>query len=84
MTRIVASVFVVLLLSFTTRAQYCVVVLDEATREPLPFATLLIDENSVLSTDSTGGVCSAALAGKHRLKCSMIGFQDFDKTVELA
>ncbi|MFM9004269.1 MAG: TonB-dependent receptor plug domain-containing protein, partial [Flavobacteriales bacterium] len=79
-----ASVFVVLLISFTTRAQYCVVVLDEATREPLPFATLLIDENSVLSTDSTGGVCSAALAGKHRLKCSMIGFQDFDKTVELA
>jgi len=82
--RIYALAFFFLICLPWAGAQYCVHLVDASTREPLPFVILVFDDSIPLTTDSSGVACSAELGGKHRLKCNIIGYEDYDALVELA
>ena len=72
-------------LSLTSNAQITQtirgVVTDAVTREPLPFATVQVDNSKdmVCITDSLGKFqIKDVKVGRHTVRCNYVGFQTFD------
>jgi outer membrane receptor protein involved in Fe transport len=65
-------------------SQVCIQILDGTSREPVPFAAVMLDEGNAGVTDSVGAVCFSVPAGMHRLKCEMVGYTPFDESVQLS
>ena len=71
-----------ILLSPNAKAQSCVQIIDGQTRESVPFVAVQLDNRITLVTDSTGIVCFP-LAGRREVRCEMVGYEPFNKTVDL-
>ena len=83
--RIVFLLITFLSITFTSNAQITQtirgVVTDAVTREPLPFATVQVDnsKDKVCITDSVGKFQIPGITvGRHTVRCNYVGFQTFD------
>ena len=83
--RIVFLFIALACLSLTSNAQITQtirgVVTDAVTREPLPFATVQVDNSKdmVCITDSLGKFqIKDVKVGRHTVRCNYVGFQTFD------
>ncbi len=69
-------------LSPNAKAQCCVQVVDGQTRESVPFAAVQLDNRITLVTDSNGIACFPLL-GRREVRCEMVGYEPFNKPVDL-
>ena len=71
-----------ILLLPNAKAQSCVQIIDGQTRESVPFVAVQLDNRITLVTDSNGIACFP-LAGRREVRCEMVGYEPFNKQVDL-
>jgi outer membrane receptor protein involved in Fe transport len=80
--RLFVCLFCWLLLLSDGHSQSCIEVVDGQTRESLPYVALQLDDKMTLITDSSGVACFPLL-GMRMVRCEMVGYELFHKSVDL-